>query len=425
MPVKLRSFFQHFNNEPHQLAAVDQLEEALDRALLTDEAEWVQTFRAAVPSKPPQAPEGALAALAPLLALIRAGEGTYESINRGRAGDSPAGWVGLTSMTLAEVRAAQRAGRVFAVGAYQFIPDTLPMAMQELGMTDRALFSEVNQDRLGAALLLGRKRPALAAYLRGQADDLDAAQLDLAKEWASIPTPSGRGFYDGDSAGNRASAKLRATRQTLERVRGLLAGRGLASLRSPAARPDGLITTPEPQYYWQRDNKSQADRSCFSSTCAMILKHCKPSALSGSNADLDYMKVLSRFGDTTDRAAQIKALRHYGVVARVVENGTLELIEQQIEKRGIVGLGWIHNGPLDRPVGGGHWSVGYGYTSSHLVCHDPGGEADLIRGGFVSHSGGRAVRYSRERFRRRWEVAGPPWRFAPGKGWALVVDSVS
>jgi hypothetical protein len=52
MTVKLRDFFAHFDNQPHQLAAVEQLAQQLPPELLQNDAEWVQTFRAAPAAKP-------------------------------------------------------------------------------------------------------------------------------------------------------------------------------------------------------------------------------------------------------------------------------------------------------------------------------------------------------------------------------------
>jgi hypothetical protein len=102
---------------------------------------------------------------------------------------------------------------------------------------------------LAAVLLLGGKRPALAAYLSGKSDDMAAAQLDLAKEWASIPGPDGRGVYDGDSAGNRAHIQMEATQAALKAARAGLAGGTMATIKpAPPARPNAAakITPASP-----------------------------------------------------------------------------------------------------------------------------------------------------------------------------------
>ena len=421
--LRLRPFFSNFNSEPHQLAAIDLLEAQMPASLLRDDTEWIRVYRGAGTGARPAT--DVVRALAGVLELIRKGEGGYCSVNRGRAGDTPGGWAGLDTMTLGQVMQAQDQGKVRAVGAYQFIPTTLRLAASELGISGSTVFSAATQDALAVALLLGSKRPNLAGYLRSRHVDLDAAQLDLAQEWASIPTPEGHGFYDGDASGNRASQSVAGVRRALQDSRLLLAGRGLDSLRDAPEAPGELITAPEPQYYWQRDNAKHADRSCFASSCAMLVKHCKPTALQGSNADLEYLGVVMKYGDTTNADAQIRAMADYGIKARLIKNADQSLIEEQIQRRGALALGWVHNGRIAHPVGGGHWSFCYGYTPKNLLIHDPGGEADLVGGGFVSHQGGRAQRYTRRNFSRRWELIGPPWRYAPGHGWAVVVDSVA
>ena len=163
-----------------------------------------------------------LQALKPLLKFIYSGEGGYDSYNQGRAGDSPGGWPGgLRKLTIAQIMQLQAQNQVFAVGAAQFIPTTLKIAVRESGLTASALFSAENQDRLAITLLLGSKRPKLAAYLKGENNDLDTAQIELAKEWASVPTPSGRGYYDG-FAGNRANQKVAEVRKALRHARNAL-----------------------------------------------------------------------------------------------------------------------------------------------------------------------------------------------------------
>lgn len=164
-----------------------------------------------------------LQALKPLLEFIYSGEGDYDSYNRGKAGDSPGGWSGgLRKLTIAQVMQLQAQRGVFAVGAAQFIPTTLKLALRESGLNENDLFNADNQDRLAISLLLGSKRPKLAAYLKGKNNDLDEAQIELAKEWASVPMPNGRSYYDGDSAGNRATKKVAEVRKALKDARDAL-----------------------------------------------------------------------------------------------------------------------------------------------------------------------------------------------------------
>jgi hypothetical protein len=145
-------------------------------------------------------------ATAELLRRIRSGEGSYTSINRGVAGDTPGGDPSLTSKTIAQILAAQKKGTKFAVGAYQFIPQTLEGTVRRSGLDPNTRFTPQVQDQLAMELILGgQKRPGLTSYLTGKSNNLGGATDDIANEWAALRNSKGRGSYDGDSAGNKAS----------------------------------------------------------------------------------------------------------------------------------------------------------------------------------------------------------------------------
>lgn len=154
-----------------------------------------------------------------LLGLIRSGEGGWNSVNRGVAGDSPGGIGNITSRTIGSLEQMQSKGQVFAVGAYQFTPGVLARARRESGLSPDAPFTPENQNRLAMALIVGSKRPALAKYVTGRGSDLDAAHWDIAREWAALQAPNGRGVYDGDKGGNRASIPASRVRAMLEQAR--------------------------------------------------------------------------------------------------------------------------------------------------------------------------------------------------------------
>lgn len=214
---------------PHQLAAFSALWESMTTA---QKQQFTEDWRAeGSPSAP--AAVNLFDRLMPLLNIIAQGEGNYNSVNRGRAGDTPGGYPGLDRLTVGEVQALQRSG-YFAVGRYQFIPSTLEIAVRDAGMRASDLFNPEGQDMLAVALLLGGKRPKLRDYLQGGAVSIEDAQLELAKEWASIPMADGRGFYDGDAAGNRASAKVAEVQKALRQARESLAGKSLPQLRLSA-----------------------------------------------------------------------------------------------------------------------------------------------------------------------------------------------
>lgn len=225
---------------PHQAAALGRLDELIVQRLTAAERQEVTDLWRAQgsPADPaPQPTSPTLMATRPLLDLIAVGEGDYNSVNRGRAGDTPGGWPGLERLTIGEVQSLQAIGTLFAVGRYQFIPETLKIAVAVAELKTSDLFSPTNQDRLGLALLIGGKRPDLRDYLQGKNVSIEAAQLDLAKEWASIPMANGQGFYDGDSAGNRATAKVVTVQAALQAARKALSGTAPPPAKPPTTPP--------------------------------------------------------------------------------------------------------------------------------------------------------------------------------------------
>ncbi|MCS5705009.1 glycoside hydrolase family protein [Synechococcus sp. FGCU-3] len=201
---------------------------------------------------------------------------------------------------------------------------------------------------------------------------------------------------------------------------------------STAPSGGGVIPHPNPLVgvprFQQRDSEqpSQRDRSCFSSSCAMLLEAIKPGTLKGANGDDQYLAVVQRFGDTTDASAQLRALAHYGVTARLVQTADFQLLEQQINRGIPVPCGYIHRGPVERPTGSGHWLIVYGHTPTHVVVNDPWGEPDLVHGTTLNAKG-MGLRFSRLNFARRWMVqrtGDGTYQYAPGHGWAVVVDQV-
>ena len=143
----------------------------------------------------------------PLADLISKGEGDWNAVNRGYAGDTPDGIQSLTdgdtfeNFTVRQVMDMQKTW-LYAVGRYQFIPVTLRFAVAMSDVTELDMFTPEVQNKLFAALVL-YKRPSVAAYIRGDHDLIGWALNDLAKEWASVEWRRGRGFYD-HIGGNRA-----------------------------------------------------------------------------------------------------------------------------------------------------------------------------------------------------------------------------
>ena len=188
----------------------------------------------------------------------------------------------------------------------------------------------------------------------------------------------------------------------------------IARLTSPSAQGNPMRVP----YYSQRDSNvpGQATRMCFSSSCAMLVNTLRPGSLQGLNADDQYLKRVHQFGDTTDAAAQLRALRSYGIQARFTQSATWSDIERQISRSVPVPCGFLHHGTSAKPTGGGHWLTVIGFTKTAVIVNDPFGELDVVHGGYVS-SKGAGLAYSRANWGPRWMVEGPG-----GTGWAIIAD---
>lgn len=164
------------------------------------------------------------------------------------------------------------------------------------------------------------------------------------------------------------------------------------------------------QYMSQRDNYRDANRTCFSSSCAMLLKFLKPSSI---KTDDDYIKTVFTFGDTTEGSTQVATLKHFGLPATFVTNGNRDLVKKQIEAGKPVPVGFLHHGTPSQPTGGGHWLCIIGYDDTGYWVNDPWGECDLLTGTYPSTDGAKK-HYSYKNFEPRWMVDGP------NTGWCIV-----
>jgi len=182
--------------------------------------------------------------------------------------------------------------------------------------------------------------------------------------------------------------------------------------KQPASSRGNPLSVP---WFSQMDSATdQAARMCFSSSCAMLASFLRPGSLLGPNGDDQYLRTVRQYGDTTDAAAQLSALASYGIQATFTQKASFATIETQIDAGIPVPCGYLHRGPVGAPTGG-HWLIVCGYDYTHLIVHDPFGEADLISGATVAPVA-RFAYYSRKNFGRRWMVEGE------GTGWAIIAQ---
>jgi hypothetical protein len=171
---------------------------------------------------------------------------------------------------------------------------------------------------------------------------------------------------------------------------------------NPPVKPKEKVLKVAYEYQLGPDDGATGYRQCFSSSCAMVARYY--GKISG---DYEYNKLRARFGDTTDPKAQIAALKALGLKATFEMDGTAQELEDEITGGHPVPVGWLHKNHVSNPDGGGHWSVICGYTPTHFIHMDPYGEANLVNGGYISNKGGANAAYSRKNWLPRWLIDGP------------------
>ena len=157
------------------------------------------------------------------------------------------------------------------------------------------------------------------------------------------------------------------------------------------------------QYMWQQDNGPEGWRQCQTSSIAMCLKFL---GVDGINDDVDYLRIVQMFGDTTLQSSHAQALKSLGVKNRFRTDGGKQDLINRIQAGFPVPIGVLHHGHVSAPSGGGHYINVIGYTETHAVCHDPFGELDLVSGTWAAQGpkDGESVGYSWENLMPRWDL---------------------
>lgn len=390
MTIRLTDAAKYYRELPHQIAAWNALQEQVPPEALK---EFEELYRSAPAAKEPLDPPW----LAPTLTFLRQWEGLRLEAYRCSAGVPTIGY-GATSINgrpvqlgdtctkeAAETLLRQQVLETYAPAVFRL----LPMAQKWSPNRIAALVSFTFN--LGAGAL---EESTLRKRLLAGEDPAKVVSEELPK-WVH--------------AGEAVSVGL-------ERRRAAEVALFTANVSTPLQQQ--TVSNPlRVPYYSQRDSQvpGQADRMCFSSTCAMLVAYLKPGALSGANADDVYLKRVLQYGDTTSADAQLKALASYGIKAVFRQNCGWDDIERSIGRGIPAAIGVLHHGPSSKPQGGGHWLLTIGATSSHVLVNDPYGEMDLVRGGYLNAKGA-GLAYSKANLGPRWMVEGP------GTGWAILAN---
>lgn len=177
---------------------------------------------------------------------------------------------------------------------------------------------------------------------------------------------------------------------------------------APVMATTGEISLPVP-YFSQRDNLQQADRTCNTSSCAMVAKYLGAKIL----GDDDYFQYVIKHGDTTDHGAQTQALTDIGIKSTWCTNLDFDDLDKSLKSGLPIVIGINHRGSLENSTGG-HMIVVVGRTKSgDYLVHDPYG--DLMTD-YSTHNGEKLT-YSRHVLTYRWTVEGKQ------TGWGRLFDN--
>lgn len=214
-------------------------------------------------------------AISNALATIRSVE-AYKNDPYNSVQGLPTIGVDLENMTIQEVMSFQKALNAgplgkktsAAVGAYQFTPSTLALALSKTNLSTSSKFSKAAQDQLAMAMLDHR---AAQATKNGIVDAKSFANA-LSMEWAGLASSTGKSHYDGVQ-GNKAGVGFNTT---LSIARGLVdAGAvgpqsGKTSVRSGPAPATSTVngyavtpTTNAPTPYGRTDTNASPTQQAY------------------------------------------------------------------------------------------------------------------------------------------------------------------
>lgn len=393
-PIQLLSAAKAHKDLAHQIAAWRWLQQELSANRPEALKQFAELYRADPPPKPEASPTPAVDWLTPCRTLVREFEGCkLEAYPDPGTGGEP--WtIGWGSTTLAGGIPVKRGDKITQAVADQLLDaeltrvraqvvKLLPMATHWSAARQAALVSFTYN--VGAGAL---QDSTLRKRLLAGEDPATVVSQELPR-W----NKGGSGVMAGLVRRRAAEVALFTGGQA-----------------APAPAGSVLLTVP---YEYQNDNSSGAGhRECFSSSCAMVARF-----YGKVKSDDEYNRIRAKYGDTTDAAAQVRALETLGLKAAFHQRGDAATLERLLREGRPVPVGWLHKGPVSKPTGG-HWSVLIGFDQQAFIHHDPNGEADLVNGGYVSTkvTAGKGVRYSRNNWLPRWEVEGR------GTGWYLDVN---
>ncbi len=222
-----KDILKNLNEISKKIPGLKQLFEGINKTIASLKSGTPASSDQSGESAPPSSTGGTQSG--DLFEIIAGGEGGYESINRGNAGDSPGGAAAyfgknLTDMTVGEVMSLQAQEKVYAVGKYQIIPETMIGFVRNMNISMNDKFDATTQEKF-KDYVVNIKRPEVGKYIRGESTNRAEAAQELAREFASVGLSyseagkvRGQSRY-ADVGNNRASISPEAIEAALDRAR--------------------------------------------------------------------------------------------------------------------------------------------------------------------------------------------------------------
>lgn len=243
--------------------------------------------------------------VSPILDLIGQTEGT----DRGRGYNETLGYgaytggdVELTSMTLGDIdklqtkmlRHPKNTLNSSALGRYQIVRTTLRSLKNKMGLKDDDVFTPELQDKMALALLGGR---GLDRWAAGKMSDKSFMNA-LSREWASLPTASGKGYYDGQRTGTTPDGVLSA----FQTIRGLGGSDGQQAINAALSGGGGEQNIFKQYENAKLDQVVTADDRGYAPDIDNVADDVKTRLVSLQKAFGKALPVVSGFRDTKRNA---------------------------------------------------------------------------------------------------------------------------
>ncbi len=152
-------------------------------------------------------------------------------------------------------------------------------------------------------------------------------------------------------------------------------------------------------YFSQRDNYTQAHRTCNSSSNAMYLDWLlRVTGKAGLDSDDSYLRKVLAKGDTTVHGVQTQIIEGYGFKTKWMGDRDLPFVQDLVETGFPVAVNILHRGSISNPRGG-HIIVLIGRKNGYWIAHDPYG---TLESDYKVHNGAYS-RISEKEFKARWQ----------------------